>query len=124
MSKYPKFQTVFNIADNNDDRINAFELYQKAFNAKKISEQIPPDGGDIHIAMEINGFEFLLLPGEKDVGGGRVYCQFRFDNEDDLRKAYDVLSQEAFEYSISTDFWSPLFALVTDKYDIKWCLYI
>ncbi|MDD4493975.1 MAG: sulfatase-like hydrolase/transferase [Eubacteriales bacterium] len=33
-------------------RIAAFELYQKAFNARKISEPTLPDGDDIHIMME------------------------------------------------------------------------
>jgi uncharacterized glyoxalase superfamily protein PhnB len=124
MSDYPKFQTAFNIGNNNEERTNAFEMYQKAFNAKKISETIPPDGWEIHIAMEINGYEFLLLPGEKDAAGGRVYCQFQYNSEDELRQTYDVLSREAINSSITTDFWSPLFAIVTDKYGINWCLYM
>jgi hypothetical protein len=51
MSEYPKFSLAINIAGNNEKRLAAFELYQKAFNAEKVSESTPPDGDDLHIVM-------------------------------------------------------------------------
>ncbi len=122
MSKYPKFSAAFNIANNNDDRIRAFELYQKAFDAKKISESVPPDGWDIHIVMEINEFVILLAPGGEKGKENVVTCQLQFDNENDLRKAYDVLIQEGQDYSIGSYPWASVGALVTDKYGVRWWL--
>jgi uncharacterized glyoxalase superfamily protein PhnB len=132
MSKSPELMVVLDIDGSNEKRMEAFELYQKAFNAKKISGDLPPEGIppenlapdvlETHIIMEINGYKFGIFPGGEHNSRGRVTCQFEFDNEDDLRKAYDVLAQGAGEHSINTDFWCKLFAMVTDRYGIFWCL--
>lgn len=126
MLKYPKFTMAFNIESTNEERIEAFELYQKAFNAKKLSESTPPDGNDIHIMMDIYGFEILLGPGGA-VGKGlenAIICEIRFDNENDLRKAYDVLIQEGQNYSLEGPYpWATILALVTDKFGVGWALY-
>ena len=124
MSKYPKFGMAFNIGKTNEERIEAFELYKKAFNAKNISESTPPDGDDIHIMMEINGFEILLAPGGKveKVLENTMVCEFQFDNENDLRQAYDVLIQEGVNYSIGSYPWAPVGAFVIDKFGIHWWL--
>ena len=124
MSKYPQFSLAFNIASN-DERIEAFEFYQKTFNAKKLSESVPSDGPDIHIMMEINGFEILLAPGEFQMSQNPVVtCQLDFDNETELRKAYDILIQEGQNYSIGSYPWAKVGALVTDKYGVQWWLTI
>ena len=47
MSKYPQFTLSFNIGPTNQERIDAYELYHRAFKAKKLSESKPPDGDDI-----------------------------------------------------------------------------
>ncbi|MHB0859447.1 MAG: VOC family protein [Anaerolineae bacterium] len=117
---------AFNIKSTNEERIEAFALYQKAFNARKLSESTPPDGHDIHIMMEINGIGILLGPGSA-VGKGldnAIICEMRFDNENDFRKAYDVLTQEGQDYSLEGPYpWATLLALVTDKFGIGWALY-
>lgn len=123
MSVYPKFSLAFNIAGRNGDRIAAFELYQKAFNARKISESTPSDGDDIYIVMEINGFAVLLAPGDEKASESVVVCEPLFDNEDDLRKAYIILIQEGQNYSIGSYPWAPVGALVTDKYGVTWWLH-
>ena len=126
MSEYPKFKMAFSIGRTNDERIEAFELYERAFNARKISESTPPDGDDIHIMMEINGFEILLGPGGKvkKVLDNAMTCEIHFDNENDLRKAYDVLVQEGQSYSLGGPYpWATVLALVTDKYGIGWAFY-
>jgi uncharacterized glyoxalase superfamily protein PhnB len=124
MSKYPQFSLAVNLCDNNIERIEAFELYKKVFNAKKISESYPPDGSDIHIVMEINGFVILLAPGEKEAHNSMITCQLKFENENNLRRAYDLLIQEGRDYSIGSYPWAAIGALVTDKYGITWWLYI
>lgn len=126
MAEYPKFKMAFSIGSTNEERIEAFELYQQAFNARKISESTPPDGDDIHIMMEINGFEILLGPGGKveKVLENAMTCEIHFDNENDLRKAYDVLVQEGQNYSLGGPYpWATVLALVTDKYGIGWAFY-
>jgi uncharacterized glyoxalase superfamily protein PhnB len=136
MPKSPELMVVFDIGDgtmeSNTERMEAFELYHKAFNAVKISGDLPPDDvppeelaydvAVVHIIMEINGYKFGIFPQAKYNSRGNVSCQFEFDNEDDLRKAYDVLSQGASEHSIDTDFWCKLLAMVTDRYGVFWCL--
>ncbi|MDD4796870.1 MAG: hypothetical protein PHO66_03775 [Eubacteriales bacterium] len=49
-------------------------------------------------------------------------CEFQFDNQDDLRKAYDVLVPESLYHSIDTYPWAPVGTLVTDKYGVCWWL--
>jgi uncharacterized glyoxalase superfamily protein PhnB len=122
MSEYPKFSLAFNIASNNEDRMKAFELYQEAFGAVKAWEGTPPDGDDLHIVMQINGFNILLGPGSEKNEEHIVTPELMFDNEDDLRKAYNILKQEGCNYSIGSYPWAPIGALVTDKYGVTWWL--
>ena len=123
MLKSPDLLVVLEISGCDEKRIEAFELYQKAFNAKNMYDNIMPDeSGQIHIMMEINGYKFGIFPGEGHNLRGNVSCQFEFETEGELRKAYDVLSQEAQEHSIGTDFWCKLIAMVTDKFGVFWCL--
>jgi len=122
MADYPKFSLAFSIAGNNEDRIMAFELYQKAFGAIKVSESKPPDGDDLHIVMQINGFYILLGPGGVINKENNVVPELLYDNENDLRKAYDILTEEGRDYSIGSYPWAPVGALVTDKYGITWWL--
>jgi len=72
--------------------------------------------------MEINGYQFGIFPGHDNNSHGNVTCQFEYDNAEDLRKAYDILSNEAQKHSIGTDFWCELFATVTDKFGIFWSM--
>ena len=126
MSMYPKFGMAFNIGSTNEERIEAFQMYQEAFNALKVSEVGPPDHPDIHITMEINRFNILLAPGGKveKVIENPVCCEIRFDNEKDLRKAYDILSNGALNYSLEGPYpWATLLGLVIDKFGIPWALY-
>ncbi len=126
MSKKAKFKLAFNIGSTNEERLGAFEMYQQAFNAKKISESTPPDGNDIHIMMEINGLEILLGPGGAAKKGldNVITCEIHFDNEKDLRKAYDVLIKDGQNYSLEGPYpWATMLGLVTDKYGIGWALY-
>lgn len=124
MSKYPQFSVAFNLGSSNEERVEGFNFYQKVFDAKKISESIPPGGWDIHILMEINGFEILLGPGEKEASNNIVCCQLKYDNENALRKAYDILIQEGQDFYIGSYPWAKVGAYVKDKYGIGWWLYV
>jgi uncharacterized glyoxalase superfamily protein PhnB len=123
MPTFPKFSMAFNIASNNEERIEAFELYKRAFNAKKTWEGTPPDGDDIHISMEINGFNILLAPGEEKGINNVVCCDLHYDNENDLRQGYEILIQEGHDFYIGSYPWAPLGAFVKDKYGVLWWLH-
>jgi len=122
MQKSPELYVVLSI-DGDDKRLEAFKLYQDAFNAKNLADDLLPDeSGEIHIQMEINGHKFGIFPGDGHNSRGNITCQFEFETEDELRKAYKILSKEAQEHSIGTAFWCKLFATVTDKFGIFWSL--
>jgi len=126
MGEYPKFKMSFCIGKTNEERIEAFEMYQQAFGAKKTWEGVPPDGGDIHIGMDINGVEFLIGPGGKveKILENAMCCEFHFDSEQDLRKAYDILIQDSPRYSLEGPYpWATVLGLVIDKFGIAWALY-
>jgi uncharacterized glyoxalase superfamily protein PhnB len=121
-----KFGMAFNIGNTNEERIEAFEMYQRSFKAKKLSEGTPPDSNDIHITMEIGGVEILLAPGGKveKILENAMVCEIHFDNEKDLHKAYEVLSKDSSRRSLEGPYpWATVFALVTDKFGIYWALY-
>lgn len=121
-----KFAMAFNIGATNEERKEAFEMYRQAFDAKMISETLPPDGGDVHIVMDLDGTKVLLAPGgkvEKTVENP-MCCEFHFDNESDLRKAYDILSAQSMRCSMEGPYpWATLLGLVVDKFGVCWALY-
>ena len=122
MPKSPNIMVVLSI-DGDDKRLEAFKLYQNAFNAKNLADDfLPDDSGEIHIQMEIYGRQFGIFPGDRHNSRGNISCQFEFETEDELRKTYEVLSREARDNSIGTDFWCKLYASVTDKFGIFWSL--
>lgn len=126
MLKYPQFTLSFSIGKTNEERLDAFELYRQAFNAKKTWEGTPPNGGDIHIMMEIYGLEILLGPGGKAGTGfdNVLNCEIRYDDETEFRKAYDALIRECRNHSLEGPYpWAMLLGLVTDKFGIGWALY-
>lgn len=126
MPGYPKFTLSFSIGPSNKERIDAFELYHRAFKAKKLSESTPPDCDDIHIMMEIYGLEILIGPGSKEGTGfdNALCCEIRFDKEEDFRSAYDEISREAKSCHIEGPYpWAELLGLVVDRFGIGWALY-
>lgn len=129
-----KFTMSFSIGSTNDaykdnkERLDAYELYRKAFNAKKLGEEGPPEYDDIHIMMEIYGLEILLGPGGGKAGTGFdniLNCEVRFDNEAEFRRAYDVLVEaDSKSHSLDGPYpWATLLGLVVDKFGIGWALY-
>ena len=122
----PKFAMAFNIGATNAERIEAFALYQRAFHAKKISEAIPPEGGDLHIVMEVAGLRILLVPGgtvEKTTENA-MCCELTYDCESELRSSYRILAEQALRCSLEGPYpWATLLGLVVDKFGVCWALY-
>lgn len=120
MSKFPHFSIAFGIRGN---RTKAYEFYNKAFGAKKISEESTENEANHLIYMDLNGFEVLLGPDDGEIViGNTTYCCVRFDKEEELRNAYDVLIQGGQNYFLGSHSFTPLGGQVTDKYGIYWWL--
>ena len=121
-----KFAMAFNIGKTNEERIEAFNLYQEAFHAKKISEAAPPNGGDLHIVMDLAGTRILLTSGGKvqKITENAMCCEFHFDSENDLKKAYQILARQSLRCSLEGPYpWAALLGLVVDRFGICWALY-
>lgn len=122
----PQFTLSLSIGPTNKERVEAFEMYHRAFNATKLSESTPPDGSDIHIMMEIYGVGILIGPGSTPGTGfeNSLCCEVRFDKKDDFYHAYAEISRDAKSYTIEGPYpWATLLGLVVDKFGIGWALY-
>ena len=120
MSKSTYFYLMFHLKNP----VEAYEFYHNVFGAEKISEEFLPNG-DPYIMININGCNMLLRPEDsfgKMIPAG-VGCCAKFTTKEDLRNAYEILIKEGQDYSIHEDWhWTPLAALVTDKYGVGWLL--
>ena len=122
VQKHSYCYLIFNLKDRNDV-IEACELYCEAFGAEKTSEDTIP-GAPEWIGMNIKLFNFgIFVQSVNDAPRGG--CCVHFDTEENLRKAYDLLSKEAKECSIHSDYhWTPLAAHITDKFGVGWFIVI
>ena len=114
---------IFNLKDKNDV-IEACELYCEAFGAEKTSEDTIT-GGLEWIGINIRLFNFGIFIQSVDLPDGRGGCCINFGTEHDLRKAYDLLSNEAESCKLHIDTpetpsWTPLCANITDKFGVQW----
>ena len=96
MGAYPKFPMSFSIGPSNKERIEAFELYQRAFKAKSMG----------------TGFQGVLC------------CEVRYDKKEDFWEAYKEIGKEAQSYHTEGPYpWAAILGLVVDKFGIGWALY-
>jgi len=117
VQKHSYCYLIFNLKDKSSV-IEACELYCEAFGAEKTSEDTLP--GD-WIGINIRVFNFGIFIQSVDMPDGRGACCIRFSTEKDLRKAYDLLSKEAIECHLYTDWhWTPLAATLRDKFGVSW----
>ena len=112
---------IFNVSDS----IKACELYCNAFGAVKKSEDLGPDGW-VGSDLELFGFNIFVqsFPHWKETPPEKQgNCCVLFSTETELRKAADVLKPDAQSHVMHTDWgWTPLVALITDKFGIDWLL--
>lgn len=117
MPKSSYFYLMFHV----DNPVEAYKFYHNAFGVDKISDDMLPNG-DHYIMVDINGCNILIRPGEK-LMEGNVGCCAKFTTKEELLNAYEILIKEGKDYSVHTEWhWTPLAALVTDKYGVKWLL--
>jgi len=118
IKKHSYCYLIFNLKDKNNV-IEACELYCEAFDAEKTSEDTIP-GASEWIGINIKLFNFGIFV-QSVYDAPRGGCCVHFDNEKDLRKAYNLLSKDAEEFNLHLDWhWTPLSATVVDKFGVNW----
>lgn len=106
----------------------AVELYRKAFDAELLCAFPDDSGGYMH--SELNVFGQILAVSEitEDVivGNNMMFCfDFGPGYEEKVRKAYDVLKEEAKSYTpIGECEYSTCQFTLIDKFGIYWCLFV
>ena len=123
IQKHSYCYLIFNLKDKNNV-IEACELYCEAFGAEKTSEDTTT-GGPEWIGINIKLFNFGIFVQSVDLPYSRGGCCINFGTEQDLRKAYDLLSNEAESCTLHIDTpetpsWTPLCANITDKFGVQW----
>ncbi len=112
----------------------AIAFYQKAFNAPVVASYPNSDGTFMHAELNINGQIVALaernsefaIKGEASAGNTMQFClQYGDGNEDMVRKAYDVLKEDAeILMPLAPCSYSSLMADLIDRYGIRWCIFI
>jgi uncharacterized glyoxalase superfamily protein PhnB len=124
MAGKAEFSVAFEIASTDQDRLDAFALYEKALGAKLIDKFNPGEGaGNLHIMMEIGGVEILLHPSGEQLPAGVVGCQVEFETEEEVRRAYELMTPGALEHSLASWPHAPYSALITDRYGVRWWIH-
>ena len=125
VKKKPVFSVCFEGFGSDEATSEAFALYEEAFGAVKAWEDQPYGSGpgNLHIIMEINGFEFLLKTQGILRPGGQIGCQMHFGSEADWRRAYDALTREGSDYSTQSWPHAPVSGVVRDKFGVHWWLH-
>jgi DNA-binding transcriptional MerR regulator/uncharacterized glyoxalase superfamily protein PhnB len=123
VKKHSYFYLIFNLGSI-DAVIDACELYCEAFGAEKTSEDRGINDPESWIGININVFGLgIFIQSTPKPAGGNNCCCIHFATEEQLRKAYNVLTREGTDYSLHTDWhWTSLSALVRDKFDNGWLL--
>jgi uncharacterized glyoxalase superfamily protein PhnB len=122
-----EFSVGLDIARSDEEIEAAFEFYERAFGATVVSKFVPY-GTHIHLKFEIHGIGYFMNqnseynphdPAQQHHGG-----LWGYSDEDKLKKVIDVLSEDAIDVKIITEWehW-PLAAFITDKYGVKWALH-
>lgn len=111
--------------------IEAVELYQKAFDAKIVSEHKNENGSYMHVELDVFGqivalAEALPEAGERIAGSTMQLCfHLDKDKEETIKKAYEILKEDAdIHFSLGESFFSPLMFGLIDKYGVNWNLFL
>jgi DNA-binding transcriptional MerR regulator/uncharacterized glyoxalase superfamily protein PhnB len=116
VQKHSYCYLIFNLQDKSNV-IEACEQYCEAFGAEITSETTLP--GD-WIGINIKLFNFGIFV-QSVCDAPRGGCCIHFGTAEDLRKAYDVLSNQAEECNLHLDWhWTPLAATLIDKFGVGW----
>lgn len=113
---------------------NALNFYQELFGGKVKNLQLSEDvdafkelkGKVIHSELHVNSkcvFYFVDIFEPKRKNAGNITLVLHMDNEAELRKCYDALSQGGrVGMELQKTFWGAWHAIVTDRYGAPWAL--
>lgn len=105
----------------------AFELYQKAFNAEVLCKYPYENGGYMHAELNAYGQVIAVSEITEDVtiGNTMMFCfELGEGNEANIRAAYEVLKQDAITCTpIGMCDYSSCQFVVTDKFGVIWCIF-
>lgn len=108
----------------------AVKFYEKAFDAKLGANFPNKDGTFYHAELDVYGQIFAVAEANKNAesvtGNTMQFClHFEKNEEDKVRKAYEILKDGAkINYALAPCDFSPLMADLTDKYGVRWCIFI
>lgn len=107
---------------------DAVNLYQKAFDAKLVSEYKNDDGSYLHAELSVFGQILALSEAADDrVSGNTMQFCFHFEESeiDKVKQAYEVLKEGAdISYPLGECFYSKCMFGLVDKHGVSWCLFI
>ncbi len=106
----------------------AVQLYQKAFDAKLISEHKNDDGSYMHAELDVFGQILALSESgeEKSITGNTMQFCLHFGETDKelVEKAFKVLEQDAqILIPLGPCFFSSCMVGFIDKFGVSWCLF-
>lgn len=106
----------------------AIEMYKEAFDAEVLWVVPAPNGGIYHSEISVYGQVVSIADAaDKRITGNTMqFClDFGEGHEDEVKKAYAVLSQNA-EILCPLDKcdYSPLMADLIDRFGVRWCLFV
>ncbi len=108
--------------------IEAVRLYQKAFDAKLVSEHKNDDGSYLHAELDIYGQILALSESVEDqnIAGNTMQFCLHFGEADKelVVKAFRELEQDALIFSpLGPCFFSSCMVSFIDKFGVNWCLF-
>lgn len=111
-----------------EDSNEAVRLYQKAFDAKLVSEHKNDDGSYLHAELDLFGQILALSESKEDqhiAGNTMQFCLHFGDEDKDLvEKAFRVLEEGAQIFSpLGPCFFSSCMVSFIDKFGVNWCLF-
>ena len=118
MSQKPHVWICFCFGESNNERREAFELYNRAFGAVKTWEEFADSENDLHLGMDFYDMNVMISPG--DIPGGAC---IHYGDEEELRCTYEILAKDAKNAKIDNYPWAKIGANVTDKYGVGWWLH-
>lgn len=108
--------------------LEAVQLYQKAFDAKILSEYKNDQGNYFHVELDLFGQIFALSESnEKTVAGNTMqFClQLGIEDKRYISLAYEVLKEGAeILVPLGPCSYSELMVSFIDKFGVNWCLFV
>ncbi len=108
--------------------VEAVKLYQKAFDARLVSEHKNDDGSYLHAELDAHG-QILAISEAADERVPGNTMQFCFQLEESeiekVKNAYEALKEGAdIAYPLGECFYSKCMFGLVDRFGVNWCMFI